>query len=353
MPLQTVLHSYHQQSDAKMVDFSGWEMPLNYGSQIEEHMCVRQAAGLFDVSHMLVTDLCGKEVRAFLRKILANDVAKLETAGTALYSCMLNDQGGILDDLIVYFIDHDQYRIVSNAGTREKVSRWLSQQAEKFDLVLTQKDDVSIIAVQGPDARRLLSSVLNESAELINSLSSFQCFTHDQLFIACTGYTGEDGFEIILPNKLCIDLWNALLDAGAKQIGLGARDSLRLEAGMSLYGSEMDETTTPLETGLGWTVSWTAEDRNFIGRTALLAQKQAGVPHKRIGLVLNGKGVCRAHQQVFIGQEEIGKLTSGGYSPVLEKSIALARVDTTSKGEVEIQIRKNRVPASIVKLPFI
>ena len=336
-----------------MVDFSGWEMPLNYGSQIEEHLCVRHTAGVFDVSHMLVTDLHGKEAKLSLRKILANDVARLETPGSAFYSCMLNEQGGILDDLIVYFIDTEYYRIVSNAGTREKVSLWLDQQAENFDLKINKRDGISIIAIQGPEARHILSSVINHAAQQIEQLSSFHCFSDERLFIACTGYTGEDGFEIILPDEQCQNLWQALLNAGARPIGLGARDSLRLEAGMNLYGSDIDETTTPLESGLGWTVAWKPENRDFIGRTAMLAQKEAGVPHKQIGLVLDGKGVFRARQEVFMNDRQVGEITSGGYSPVLEKAIALARVDATATGEARVQIRKNRLPANIIKPPFI
>lgn len=353
MTQHTALYDKHLQAGARMVDYAGWEMPLHYGSQLEEHLTVRQTAGIFDVSHMLVTDIHGQQAYEFLRKLLANDVAKLDRPGKALYSCLLNHQGGIIDDLITCFVEQDNYRIVSNAGTRSKVSDWLQVCGQADDIDIRPREDVSILALQGPAARAVLTQVLPAVADRIANLSRFQALHYDDLFIASTGYTGEDGFEIILPHDQALPLWDAVIEAGARPIGLGARDSLRLEAGMNLYGADMDEQTTPLETGLAWTVAWTPEDRQFIGREALERQKQAGLDRKRVGLLLNDKGMLRAHQRVFVADQQVGVITSGGYSPVLERSIALASVRLAINTEVQVEIRNKRLPAKIVNIPFI
>lgn len=353
MTQHTALYDKHLQAGARMVDYSGWEMPLHYGSQLEEHLTVRQAAGVFDVSHMLVTDIRGPQAQSFLRKLLANDVAKLKLPGRALYSCLLNHQGGIIDDLITYYVDRDNYRMVSNAGTRSNVSEWLTVCGKGIDIDIQQRNDVSILALQGPAARALLTQVMPKISDPILSLSGFQIFQHDDLFIACTGYTGEDGFEIILPHDQALSLWDTVIKAGARPIGLGARDSLRLEAGMNLYGADMDDQTTPLETGLAWTVTWTPEDRQFIGREALEQQKLSGTECKRVGLRLKDKGILRAHQPVFVANQQVGVITSGGYSPVLEQSIALASVGLAVKTEVEVEIRNKRLHAEVVNIPFI
>ena len=353
MTQHTALYDKHLQAGARMVDYSGWEMPLHYGSQLEEHLTVRQAAGIFDVSHMLVTDIRGPQAQRFLRKLLANDVAKLELPGKALYSCLLNHQGGIIDDLITYYVDRDNYRIVSNAGTRTNVSEWLTVCGKGIDIDIQQRNDVAILALQGPAARALLSQVIPMFSDPVLNLSGFQIFQHDDLFIACTGYTGEDGFEIILPHDQALSLWDTVIKAGARPIGLGARDSLRLEAGMNLYGADMDDQTTPLETGLAWTVAWTPEDRQFIGREALEQQKLSGIDRKRVGLRLKDKGILRAHQPVFVADQQVGVISSGGYSPVLEQSIALARVDLAVKTEVDVEIRNKRLHAEVVNIPFI
>jgi len=350
---KTALFDIHLKSNARMVEYSGWEMPLNYGSQIEEHNFVRQAAGLFDVSHMMITDLQGKDVQSYLRKLLANDVIKLDEPNTALYTCMLNKKGGVIDDLIVYFLADNFYRIISNAGTRQKVATWLKDSVNQFEVKITTKEDLSIIAIQGPQARGILSNVLDQATDQITKLGRFQAFQLDELFIACTGYTGEDGFEILLANDQSISFWESLVEAGAKPIGLGARDSLRLEAGLNLYGADMDEETTPLETGLAWTVAWEPENREFNGRTALETQKQASPAFKQIGLILQGKSVFRAHQPIFRDTQQVGEITSGGFSPVLGKSIALARVDANIEGNIEVQIRDKRHPVDIVIPPFI
>ena len=350
---RTALFDIHQSSGARMVEFAGWEMPLNYGSQIEEHHIVRKAAGLFDVSHMMVTDIQGKDALPFLRILLANDVIKLDASGQALYSCMLNDRGGVIDDLIVYLLEDNSYRIVSNAGTREKVSQWLKKSVNDFDVQIVLGKDLSIIAIQGPESRGILCRVLDQISDQVLKLSTFHSFQWEHYFIACTGYTGEDGFEIILPAESSVLFWEQLIEAGAKPVGLGARDSLRLEAGMNLYGADMDEERTPLESGLAWTVSWEPENRDFNGRSILEIQKKVGVAYKQVGLILQGKAVLRAHQQVFSDDQQIGEITSGGFSPVLGKSIAFARLRTDVESKIEVQIRNMRLPVDIVTPPFI
>ncbi len=355
--LKTALFEKHQQAGARLVEFAGWEMPLNYGSQIEEHNQVRNASGLFDVSHMMVTDFQGKEAHAFLRKLLANDVSKLKTTGQALYSCMLNENGGVIDDLIVYFRQQNNYRIVSNAGTRQKVSDWFKRVSVDFEVEITTQNELAIIAVQGPETRGILCEVLAQCADQLLMLSAFNAFQWHDLFIACTGYTGEDGFEIILPAEQSADFWQQLIDVGIKPIGLGARDSLRLEAGMNLYGSDMDEEISPLQAGLSWTVALQDETRNFIGRAALQAEKSNGISRQQIGLLLNEKGVLRAHQELFIADQLIGEITSGGFSPVLGQAIALARVDahidTKQLADIEVEIRNKRQAVEVTKPPFI
>ena len=355
MPKTTPLYRNHVAAGAKIVDFAGWDMPLHYGSQLQEHHQVRQGAGVFDVSHMTVTDIHGPQAQAFLRYLLANDVARL-VPGKALYSCMLNPRGGVIDDLIVYYEEDDRYRMVVNAATRDKDLAWINQQAEAFEVTIQARDDLAMLAVQGPQARDssvpLLPEALRESAA---ALKPFHACRDDEWFVGRTGYTGEDGFEIMLPAKQAPALWDALLAAGVKPIGLGARDTLRLEAGMCLYGSDMDETLSPYEAGLAWTVPWEPLERDFIGRAAIAAQHDQGPAQTLKGLVLTGKGVLRAHQDVYLpGQtEKAGETTSGTFSPTLGVAIALARIPTAAEGEVEVDIRGKRVAARVVKLPFV
>ena len=353
MAKQTPLYEKHLESNAKMVDFGGWDMPLNYGSQLEEHKQVRSDAGMFDVSHMTVVDIKGANVRGFLAKLVANDVGKLKTKGKALYTCMLNESGGVIDDLIIYYLDDDWFRLVVNAATREKDLAWLQSQAEDIDEVnVTERDDLAMIAVQGPNAREKVYAAMGEDIrEATQSLKPFHAVLIGELMIASTGYTGEDGFEIILPAKAAPFSWQMLLEEGVAPIGLGARDTLRLEAGMNLYGSDMDETTSPLESGLAWTVAWEPSDRDFIGRAALEKQK-GNVDRKLVGLVLQGKGVLRAHQKVICEQGD-GEITSGSFSPTLGQSIALARVPAGAGDTVEVDIRGKTVPAKVVKYPFV
>lgn len=349
----TPLYEKHLQSGGKMVDFAGWEMPINYGSQVQEHKQVREDAGMFDVSHMVVLDLTGNHVKAFLQYLLANDVAKLKDPGKALYSAMLNHNAGVIDDLIVYYLADDFYRMVVNAATREKDLKWITEQSEGFDVSIKERDDLSMIAVQGPNAREKALSVLDDADAVIASqLKPFFGVQQGDLFIARTGYTGEDGFEIMVPNEKAPDLWDALLKNGVKPIGLGARDTLRLEAGMNLYGTDMDESLTPLAAGMGWTIAWEPEDREFIGRPALHTVKQNGSDMKLVGLVLEDKGVLRGHQKV-ITEFGNGETTSGSFSPTLGQSIALARIPAKASDHCKVEIRGKQLNARIIRPPFV
>jgi len=353
MSKPTILEPLHLQQNGKMVDFAGWSMPIHYGSQLEEHHQVRRDAGMFDVSHMTVVDLHGPQVVDFLRHLLANDIDKLKQPGKALYSCMLNNDGYVIDDLIVYYLRDDWYRMVVNAGTHDKDMLWLNQQATNFDLQIKERDDLSMIAVQGPNARAKTLQSLDSSYAGIDDLGLFFAHFEQDIFVARTGYTGEDGYELILPHDQAAQLWQKLLDNGVKPIGLGARDTLRLEAAMNLYGQDMDETTSPLESGLAWTVSLKNEQRQFIGRTALEKLKQDGLQTKLVGLILEDKGVLRPGQIVTVAGLADGIITSGGFSPTLKVSIGLARVPVASGNKCQIEIRKRQLNAKIVKAPFV
>jgi aminomethyltransferase len=327
-------------------------MPLHYGSQIQEHHQVRQHAGLFDVSHMGVVDLQGNEATSYLRFLLANNVDRL-TSGKALYTCMLNEAGGVIDDLIVYKIQDDFYRIVINAGRREKDLAWMRMQAQDFSATLTERNDLVMLALQGPEIKNKIALLFPEHKNVIQELKPFTFTEIKEWFIARTGYTGEDGYEIIFPADQASSFWNACLEAGIQPCGLGARDTLRLEAGLNLYGSDMDESVTPLESNLAWTVVLEPNDRLFIGREALEKQKQVGVKQRLVGLVLEGPGVIRNHQKVIIENDGQGEVTSGGYSPTLEKSIALARVPAEIGAQCFVEIRNKHVPAQVIKPPFV
>jgi len=352
MSQRTCLYDNHVNHGGKIVDFAGWEMPINYGSQMEEHHQVRTDAGMFDVSHMTVVDLKGDSVTAFLQYILANDVAKLKTPGKALYSAMLDENGGVIDDLIVYYMSDEWFRMVVNAGTREKDLAWINKQATDFGVTVTEQADVAMIAVQGPNARGKAISVLpTDVAQAAGDLKRFVGAASGEWFVARTGYTGEDGFEIILPESKASEFWEALAGAGVKPIGLGARDTLRLEAGMNLYGTDMDESTSPLTSNLAWTIAWEPEDRNFIGRDKIAAEKTAGVQQKLVGLVLEDKGVLRGHMKVICEAGE-GETTSGTFSPSLKQSIALARVPANIGDTCEVEVRNKRLKAKVVKPVF-
>ena len=349
---QTPLNAAHRAANAKMVDFGGWDMPLHYGSQLEEHHKVRSDAGMFDVSHMQVVDLAGEGARAFLKQLVANNVDKLTLPGKALYSCMLDQQGGVIDDLIIYFMREDWFRIVVNAGTAEKDLAWMEAQREKLapTLTLTPRRDLAMIAIQGPNARAKFWASMPGSQGLSEHLKPFQAVEIGTMFLARTGYTGEDGFEVMLLAKAAPYLWQALQEQGVAPIGLGARDTLRLEAGMNLYGQDMDETVTPLESGLAWTVDL-ASPRDFIGKQALVSQD---VTRQLIGLLMLDKGVLRNHQRVSTPHGE-GEITSGGFSPTLNQSIALARLPlAVAPGDtVQVEIRGKLLNAKVVRYPFV
>jgi aminomethyltransferase len=351
---QTPLFRLHQELNARIVDFGGWDMPVQYSSQIGEHHAVRRAAGVFDVSHMCVIDLQGPRVREFLRRLIANDVAKLKAPGKALYSCLLNEAGGILDDLIVYYLDDTSYRVVVNAGTRDKDLAWIRTHAAPFAVSVTERADLAMLAVQGPEARAKAAQLL--AAADATAALALESFVGRQLgawFVARTGYTGEDGFEIMMPAADAVPAWRSLNSLGVASCGLGARDTLRLEAGMNLYGNDMDESTHPYESALGWTVALAPAERDFLGRRALEAIRAAGSARKLVGLLLEDRGVLRSHQKLTVAGVGEGEITSGSFSPTLERSIALARVPAASSDKVQVDIRGKLLNARIVKLPFV
>ncbi|NVK26316.1 MAG: glycine cleavage system aminomethyltransferase GcvT [Gammaproteobacteria bacterium] len=354
MTNRTVLFDKHIEAGAKMVDFHGWEMPINYGSQIEEHHAVRQDAGMFDVSHMTIVDVKGADAKRFLQHLLANDVAKLTVAGKALYTGMLNEQGGVIDDLIVYFFNEEFYRLVVNSATREKDLAWLTKQSADYSVEITEQPDWAMIAVQGPNAKSKVATLLNENQlAAVEGMKPFFGVQAGELFIATTGYTGEAGYEIMLAPELAANFWQQLLDAGVKPAGLGARDTLRLEAGMNLYGLDMDETVSPLAANMGWTIAWQPEERDFIGRSALETQKAQGT-EQLVGLVMEQKGVLRSGLKVIAEQGE-GTITSGTFSPTLGHSIAMARVPAgVNVGDtVQVEMRKKLVEVQVVKAGFV
>lgn len=354
MTAKTPLYANHRAMGAKMVNFHDWEMPLHYGSQLDEHHSVRQHAGMFDVSHMTVVDILGAGGRQFLRKLLTNDVDRLEHTGRAIYSCMCNELGGIIDDLIVYQRASDNYRMVLNSATRTRDLAWIRAKSEGFSVGLQERNELAMLAVQGPEAiTKTLSILLPAQIDAVSTLTSFECVDVDRWFFARTGYTGEDGLEIILPNSEISKLWSSLLQAEVKPCGLAARDTLRLEAGMLLYGQDMDEGTTPLESSLEWAVKWQPEERDFIGMGALLSQKQQGVQRQLVGLTLQAKGIMRAGQRVLVEGDGEGIITSGTYSPTLEQSIALARVPANAGEVAMVDIRGKLMPAKVGKIRFV
>jgi aminomethyltransferase len=350
VPKTTPLNAVHRAAGARMVDFGGWDMPLHYGSQIEEHHAVRRDAGMFDVSHMRVVDVEGAGVRVFLRGALANNVDKLTVPGKALYTCMLDESGGVRDDLIVYFLREDFFRLVVNAATADADVAWLSalRDARSPGVSIRPRTDFAMIAVQGPNARAKAWQALPGSEAATFALKPFSAAMWDDGFIARTGYTGEDGFEIVMRRGA---VWAALVAAGVKPCGLGARDTLRLEAGMNLYGQDMDARTSPLESALAWTVDLESP-RDFVGKAALVANPPV---RQLVGLVLlDGGGVLRAHQAVRTAQGA-GEITSGTFSPTMSRSIALARVPAgVEPGDVvEVEVRDKRLRARVVKPPFV
>jgi len=351
---KTEFNDKHHSLGAKMVGFAGWEMPLYYGSQIEEHKIVRQDVGVFDVSHMTILDIEGKEARDFLHYLLANNIDKLKTPGAALYSCMLNETGGVVDDLICYRKTQQDYRVVVNAATHDKDTAWFKEQIKNFDAQLIERTDFAMLAIQGPNAREKVKAAFTaEQIQATEQLKIFHGVDINGWWIARTGYTGEDGYEIMIPQNEAPAFWDKLIASGIKPCGLVARDSLRLEAGMSLYGSEMNEEVTPLESNLNWTVAFEPTNRDFIGRKALEEQRQQGLKRKLVGLVLEERGVPRSHQKVIVPNIGEGETTSGGFSPTLNIGIALARVPIDTGEQCFIVIRDKQLAARVIKPPFV
>ncbi len=353
MGKKTGLYQCHESAGARFVDFGGWDMPLHYGSQIDEHHVVRKSAGVFDVSHMVVVDISGADCVGWLSHLLANDINRLQAPGKGLYSCMLNADGGVIDDLIVYRQDAQDYRMVVNAARRDADLAWMRTSAAGQAVEINERDDLAMLAVQGPNAIALATPLLPaELSDQALRLGSFEAAASGDVFVARTGYTGEDGWEIILPPDKAVTMWDGLIAAGIRPCGLGARDTLRLEAGLNLYGQDMTETTTPLESGLAWTVAWQPETRQFSGRESLEQQRKSGAGSNFVGLVLEQRGVMRTGQRVATSTGD-GQITSGGFSPTLERSIALARIPGNAAEKCEVEIRAKLIPARVVKPPFV
>ncbi len=353
MGQRTPLYDQHLALGAKMVDFGGWDMPLHYGSQVEEHHQVRRDCGVFDVSHMTVVDVSGEQARDYLQRLLANDVARLKSIGRALYTAMLNERGGVIDDLIVYLTDWG-YRLVVNASTRDKDLAWMQTQMAGFAVEVNERPQLAMLAIQGPHARARTAELVSQArATLIHELKPFQGLAEGDWFIGRTGYTGEDGLEIILPAEQAPDFLSELVGAGIPPIGLGARDTLRLEAGLNLYGQDMTEEVSPLAANMGWTVAWEPAERDFVGRAALEQQRAQGDLPKLVGLVLEERGVLRAHQVVRVTGVGDGEITSGSFSPTLGKSIALARVPAGTAERAEVEIRGKWYPVRVVQPTFV
>lgn len=354
--LQTSLYESHIAAGAKMVDFFGWQMPINYGSQIEEHHAVRNDAGMFDVSHMTIVDIVGTDAKAYLQYLLANDVDKLTQVGKALYSGMLNEQGGVVDDLIVYYFNEQNYRLVVNSATKEKDLAWLNKIAAGYSIEIIEQSAFSMIAVQGPNAKQKTQAILSDAQqEAVADMKPFFGVQAEDLFIATTGYTGEQGYEIIVPNERVNEYWQGLLEAGVKPCGLGARDTLRLEAGMNLYGQDMNDEVSPLAANMAWTITWQPQERDFVGR-AVLEQQKDNLSETLVGLVFKEKGVLRSGLKVTTVDGE-GVITSGSFSPTLGHSIALARVPFGEGSKVgqkaQVELRKKWVDVEIVKPCFV
>jgi len=350
---KTPLYARHVESGARMVDFGGWHMPLHFGSQIDEHHAVRKSAGIFDVSHMTIVDVIGQDAEAYLRRLLANDVARLASPGKGLYSCMLNEAGGVIDDLIVYRRGVDAYRVIVNAATRAQDLNWMAGVADDFVVTVREREELMMLAIQGPEAMVLAAPLLPAALrQAALDQASFTSVSDSDWFVARTGYTGENGWEIIVDTGTGCRLWDDALVTGIHPCGLGARDTLRLEAGLALYGQDMDQQVSPLVSALGWTVAWEPAERAFIGRAALERQRERGADEKLVGLVLEDRGIMRHGQRVLTGSGD-GTVTSGGFSPTMQRSIALARVPVDATGDCQVQIRNDKRKARIVRPPFV
>lgn len=350
---QTALHSQHVALQAKMVDFSGYSMPLQYQSQLQEHRAVRQYAGIFDVSHMVTITITGNDTLAFIRHLVANDIQQI-TAGKAMYTCMLNPDGGVIDDLIVYYFNDQHCRLIVNAACASKDIAWMQQVATAFNTTITTPPDMAILAIQGPQALALAPSILPAPyQDSIAALKPFHTVSHDTGFIARTGYTGEDGFEIVVPNEQAMTIWQRALQANIMPCGLAARDTLRIEAGLNLYGQDMDEDTSPLIANLQWTVSLKDKKRDFIGKQAFIHQMQRGIEHKLVGIAMTQAGVLRNQQAIAFDHHDNGIITSGSFSPTLNHAIGFARVPIHAPTTGIIEHRKKITSVYLTALPFV
>ena len=359
MTKQTFLHDKHVALGARMVDFAGWDMPVQYSSIIDEHKTVREAVGLFDVSHMGEVIVYGEDALPYLNKLVPQDVTKLVDS-KAVYCQLTNKQGGIIDDLIIYKLEDKKYLIIANASRIDEDLNWMVRNKCEFDVsIVNESHNYSLLAVQGPKACELIKKLG------VNELPPFFSIKRGELFninlwISRTGYTGEDGVEIMVRNEFSEYLWDKLLDAGKefgiKPIGLGARDTLRLEAALHLYGNDLDENTTPIEAGLAWSVCKNkTEDYN--GKARIEEQLRNGVKKKLIGLKMLDKSIARHGYDVFYNIEKIGVITSGGISPIRGDNIALAYIknlDNLAVGStIQVSIREKLHDAEIVKRPFV
>lgn len=355
---RTPLFELHRAASARIVPFAGWEMPVQYTGIVEEHRAVRERAGLFDVSHMGELFLRGPQAAAVIDGLVTNDVARLPV-GKALYTCACNEQGTILDDLIVYRLGDEELLVVCNAGNLEKMSAHFARAAEGRCTFRDESAETVLIALQGPKAKDVLAQA-GGSPELLN-LARFGVARGKvgdlDVIAARTGYTGEDGFELFVPNAQGAALWQALLRAGSDvqiaQVGLGARDTLRLEAALRLYGNDIDETTDPWEAGLGWTVK--LDGREFLGKAALVARRERGLTRKLVGIEMVGRGIARHGYTVLGDQGAIGTVTSGSPCPTLGKNLGLAYVpvDRAAVGtRLAVDIRGKAIEAQVVSLPF-
>ena len=349
MTQKTALFDLHLAATAKMVDFYGWNMPLNYGSQLQEHVAVRNNCGAFDISHMTFLDLQGKNCKSFLRTLLANDISNLEDDGDGMYSAMLNESGGVIDDLIIYKMPFG-YRLIVNCATRKKDIKWISNHIDDSSVVMLERKDISMLAIQGPKYNEVISHCLPSSllTELENK-NTFQGVLEGDLFVSKTGYTGELGVEVMLPSKNVEEIWNSVIKNGASPVGLGARDTLRLEAGLNLYGSEMDESISPLECNMQWTVSLNDVDRNFIGKESYLKKAKENQNLNLFGLVVEERAILRSKEIVYLEEDAAvsGTVTSGSYSPTLKKSIALVRMPSTNSKFCFAELRGKKIYAKI------
>ncbi len=353
---RTPLYESHREAGGKMVDFAGWEMPVQYAGVIEEHRAVRTAAGLFDVSHMGEVRVRGAGAEAFLQRLTPNDVSKL-APGRAHYSGLLTERGTYVDDLLIYRLAADDFLVVVNASNAERDFEWISSRVEGDVEVVNQSDQYALLALQGPKAVGILASLTETDLSAIKYYGFAQGKVDGvPALLSRTGYTGEDGFELYLSPEDAPAIWRRLLAAGVVPAGLGARDTLRLEAAMALYGHEIDETTTPFEAGLGWVVK--LEKGDFLGRDALAAQKAQGIPRKLVGFEVQGRGIARqGHGVVSNGGNvgAIGAVTSGTWSPTFEKALGMAYVppDLAAPGTaLAIDVRGKALPAAVVELPF-